>query len=237
MNMLKAMVIGTLVCVAAVGCSRKQEDVVLNPAQGEVKARLESQVKAAATTRETYHAMDNAALLTKLMEQSKAKREPFNSPAYRELQTRTNVDSNALSKLIQENNDARALLPLLLLRKVDNKSYLQLPAELRAHVLTEALQGSTYFNVWGLPNFNLGDASHALIEVGRSAVPELKRMLSDTRAAPVFGSQEYMVYKKYQYRVCDYALLFLEMIKDSNANYRMAVTPSERDATIKSLAE
>ena len=237
MNMLKAIVIGTLACVASVGCSKKQEEVVLNPAQGEVKTRLETQMKAAAHTQEVYHAMDNPSLLTKLMEQSKAKREPFNSPAYRELQTRTNVDAKALATLVSESNDARALLPLLLLRKLDNKSYQQLPADLRAHVLTEALQGSTYFNVWGVPNFNLEDASQALIETGSSAVPELKRMLSDTRPAPVFGSQEYMEYKKHQYRVCDYALLFLTLIKDNKANFRMPVSPAERDGLIKSLAE
>jgi len=88
-----------------------------------------------------------------------------------------------------------------------------------------------------LPNFNLGDASHALIEAGSSAAPALKRMLSDARPAPAFSSQEYMEYKKYQYRVCDYALLFLEMIKGNKSKFRMPVSPAERDALIKSLTD
>lgn len=60
-------------------------------------------------------------------------------------------------------------------------------------------------------------------------------MLSDTRPAPVFGSQEYMIYKQYRFRLCDYALFFLEEI-GNNANFKMPVSPAERDALIKQLA-
>jgi hypothetical protein len=110
-----------------------------------------------------------------------------------------------------------------------------MPAENRAQILTDALRTSKYFNTWGLPNFKLEDASQALLEAGRSAVPDLKGMLSDTRPAPVFGSQEYMVYKRYNYRLCDYALFFLERI-EGNAEFRMPVSVTDRDSEIKKMS-
>jgi len=192
-------------------------------------------MRQAAQTRETYHAMNNDALLEKLMEQGKAQREPFNSPAYRELKDRRDVDSKTLVTLVKENNNSSGLLPLLLLRKLDEKSYLGLPSELRAKILTNALERSKYFNVWGLPNFYLEDASRAMIETGKSAVPALKRILSDTRPAPVFGSQEAMVYQQYKYRLCDYALFFLEQIAGKR-DFRMPVSPEERDVVIKEMS-
>jgi hypothetical protein len=224
-----------LLLAAVAGCSSKDKSNVLTDEQNKAKSKLESQIKEAAQTKQTYHAMDNPALLAKLMEQSKAQTEPFNSPAYRELKGRTDVDSKSLVALVKDNGNAGGLLPLLLLRKLDNQSYLQLPAELRAKILTDALQNSKYFNVWGLPNFYIEDASHAMMEAGKTAAPALKRMLSDCRPAPVFGSQEYMQYKRYNYRLCDYALFFLKNIGD-NASFRMPVSPADRDSAIKELA-
>jgi len=224
-----------LLSVAVAGCTSKDKDRALTAEQSTAKTRLEAQMQAAAQTKDTYHAMNNAALLGKLIEQSKAQREPFNSPAYRELQGRTDVDAKALTSLVKDNANAGGILPLLLLRKIDNKAYLGLPTELRARILTDALQSSRYFNIWGLPNFHLGDASQAMVEAGESATPALKRMLSDTRPAPVFGSQEYMVYKQYQNRVCDYALVFLEQI-GGKKDFRMPVSVAERDALIKEIA-
>ena len=224
-----------LLCLCIAGCySREKGNKPLTQEQNRAKTQLESQMKAVAETKRTYQAMDNATLLKKLMDQSKAQQEPFNSLAYRELKTRTDVDSKSLVALVKENENATGLLPLLLLRKLDNKSYLEVSAENRAKILTDALQGSKYFNTWGLPPFYIEDASHALIEAGQSAVPAIKRMLSDTRPAPVFGSQEYMVYKRYNYRLCDYALFFLERIR-GNAEFQLPKSTEERDAEIKKM--
>jgi hypothetical protein len=176
--------------------------------------------------------MDNAALLTHLLEQSKALREPFNSLAYRELKTRTNIDLTALAALMKENQNAAGLLPLLLLRKLDNKAYMDVSAETRAKVLTDALQASKNFNTWGLPDVYLEDASHAMIEAGPSAVPALRRMLGETRSAPLFGSKEYMLSKQYKYRLCDYALFFLKSI-EGDAQFTLPTKSEERDALIK----
>ena len=236
MKKFRTAYIWILLCIAIAGCSNNEKGAALTDEQNSAKTKLESQMKEAAQTKQTYHAMDNTALLAKLVEQSEAQREPFNSPAYRELKGRTDVDSKSLVALVNQNGTARGLLPLLLLRKLDNKSYLQLPVDLRAKILTDSLQRSKNFNVWGLPNFYLEDASHAMIEAGTSAAPALKRLLSDCRPAPVFGSQEYMVYKQYNYRLCDYAFFFLKKIGGEDEKFRMPVSVPDRDALIKQMA-
>jgi hypothetical protein len=233
-----ASTVTLLLSIALAGCtaSKDKNNAPLTADQTSAKTRLETQMQAVAQTAQTYHAMDSPALLGKLLDESKAQKEPFNSPAYRELKGRTDVDSKALTTLVNQNANASGLLPLLLLRRLDNKSYLAVPAETRAKILTEALGGSKYFNTWGLPNFYIEEASHAMIESGKVAVPALKRMLSDTRPAPVFGSQEYMVYKQYNYRLCDYALYFLEQI-DGKTGLKLPVSPAERDTLIKAMSK
>ncbi len=232
MKYLGTVSVSVLLCVCLAGCTSKDKSVPLTADQSAVKSRLEAQMQEATRTAQTYHAMDNATLLNHLVEQSKALREPFNSLAYRELKTRTNVDSSALTAQVTENQNAGGLLPLLLLRKLDNKAYVGVPAETRAKVLTDALQASKTFNTWGLPDVYLEDASMAMIEAGRSAVPALKRMLGETRPAPVFGSKEYMLAQQFKYRLSDYALFFLERI-GGDAQFTLPRTPAERDALIR----
>src|SRR5262249_41279630 len=139
-----------LLCAAIAGCtSCKDKNAPLTADQTTAKTRMESQMHAAAQTTQTYHAMNSPTLLGKLLDDSKAQREPFNSPAFRELKGRTDVDSKALIALVNQNVNANGLLPLLLLRRLDNKSYLAVPAETRATILTSALEGSKHFNTWG----------------------------------------------------------------------------------------
>jgi hypothetical protein len=201
-----------------------------------VRAQLAAHQNAAAQTAQAYRAMDNATLLTKLMAESMAKREAFNSPAYRELQGRRDVDAAALVSSVRQMDNGNALLPLLLLRKLDGPAYFALPAGERAAVLTDALRGAVMFNAWGLPGIYLEDASQALLEAGSSAVPALTRLLSDTRPAPVFGSQQYMVYKRYQFRLCDYALFFLERLRGQE-DFIMPAAVDERDRLIREMLD
>src|ERR1700674_3392405 len=164
MKYLKTVSVSVLLCICFAGCASndasKDNTPPLTADQSAAKSRLEAQMKEAAQTAQTYRAMDNATLLNHLMEQSKALREPFNSLAYRELKMRTDVDPNALTALVKENQNAGGLLPLLLLRKLDNKAYMAVSAETRAKVLTDALQASRTFNTWGLPGVYLQDASY-----------------------------------------------------------------------------
>jgi hypothetical protein len=227
-------------CIGLTGCGGRNQNPPLSPAQQTAKDKLDSLQKMADQTAQTYRNMDVPTLLNKLTEQSAAKKEPFNSPAYRELKGR-DVPAASLVSLVDQTKNGNALLPLLLLRKQHEKEYLAIPAEERAAVLTDALQNSKMFNTWGLPHLYLEDASKAMIEAGKSAEPALRRMLSDTRPAPVFGSKGYMEYRRYGYRVCDYALFFLEKIgldkNPGNVDFRMPVSAAERDALIKGISK
>jgi hypothetical protein len=146
------------------------------------------------------------------------------------------VPAASLVSLVDQTKNGNALLPLLLLRKLHEKEYQAIPAEERAAVLTDALQNSKMFNTWGLPHLYLEDASKAILEAGKSAEPALRRMLSDTRPAPVFGSKGYMEYMRYKYRVCDYALFVREKIQ-GNTGLRMPVSAEDRDALIKGMSK
>lgn len=220
-------------CACLAGCGRDEKGGAPQ-AQESAKAKSAAMTKEAAQTAQTYKNMDNPALLRKLAEQSKAKREPFNSLAYRELQGRTDVNTDALAALVNETKNADALLPLLLLRKLNEGAYLNIPSAERAAVLTDALRNAKTFNAWGLPHLYLEDASKAMLETGESAGPALRRMLSDCRPAPVFGGQEVIESKRYQYRLCDYALFFLERLQ-GHGDFRMPMAPADRDALIAQL--
>ena len=232
MKHFRTVLAAILLCICFAGCATKDKNPPLTADQNALKSKLEEQMQDAARTAQTYHAMDNATLLNHLLEQSKAMREPFNSLAYRELKTRTDVDPNALTALVKENQNAGGLLPLLLLRKLNTQAYMDLPATTRAKVLTDALQASKTFNTWGLPGAYLEDASNAMIEAGRAAVPALKHMLGETRPAPLFGSKEAMLAQQYKYRLCDYALFFLKHIA-GDAQFTLPANPAERDPLIK----
>jgi hypothetical protein len=236
MKYIKTIMGSTLMWACFLGCASNVSTApTMTADQSAAKSRLEGQMQQAAKTAQTYHAMDNITLLNHLVEQSKAMKEPFNSLAYRELKTRTDVDSKALKSQVEQNHNAAGLLPLLLLRQLDNKTYQGISAQTRAEVLTDALQASKTFNTWGLPGAYLEDASNAMIETGKTATPALKRMLGETRLAPIFGSKEYMLAQQYKYRLCDYALFFLKRI-DGNAEFKLPTTSEERDALIEQTA-
>jgi hypothetical protein len=59
-------------------------------------------------------------------------------------------------------------------------------------------------------------------------------MLSETRPAPVFGGQEFMEYKRYKYRLCDYALFFLEKMQ-GNVDFKMPMAVADRDSLIREM--
>jgi hypothetical protein len=235
MSYIRITFIGIIfLSVSLSGCSQKSGKAAITPEQQGAKTQMDSLDKIAEQTAKTYKAMDNATLLKKLVEQSKLKKEPFNSLAFRELKERKDVNAESLLSAIRELKNGDALLPLVLLRKLNEKAYAEIPVELRAEILTDALEHSKTFNTWGLPPFYTEDAGKALIECEKSAYPALKRMLAEKGPAPVFGSKEYMVYQRYQYRLCDYALFFIEKIEGSK-DFVMPITPAGRDSLISKL--
>ena len=219
-------------CTLLSGCKSPGSRPDPRQAQQAASAKLASMQKSASETAQAYKAMDNAALLNKLLEQSAARKEPFNALAYRELETRTNVDPKAIVASIGERKNGDALLPLLLLRKLNAEAYRGVSVDTRAAILTDALARSKTFNTWGLPHAFLEDASRALLECGGSASTALRRMLTETRPAPLFGGQESMEAKRYQYRLCDYALFFLERT-EIDPKFVMPLSVTDRDALIK----
>jgi len=232
MKYLKIIIALLFLCSSFIVAMGQQQPEKLTPDQQAAKDRLDSAQKKVAQTQAMYHAMDNPTLLKRLAEQSRQQKEPFNSLAYRELRTRKDVDPKAIEAQIAEMKNGDALLALLLLRRLYEKNYLALPMASRVLILTDALGRSVYFNTWGLPNANLQEASQAMLECDSSAFPALKRMLNDKRPAPLFGSKEAMEYKRYQFRLCDFALFFLETMRNKK-KYVMPPEPGERDRIIQ----
>jgi outer membrane murein-binding lipoprotein Lpp len=218
------------------GCKTQSNNATAQ-AQATARASSDSIQQQARQTAQEYHAMTDTHLLEKLVEQSRKQKEPFNSLAYRELRNRKDVSADSILTTIRQLKNADALLPLLLLRKLHVEIYKAVPADERAAVLTDALEKSKTFNTWGFPHLYLEDASKAMIECGPSAQPALKRMLSGTRPAPLWGGgQTVMESERYKYRLCDYALFFLEKMQPGN-NFVMPVNPDDRDSLIKALMQ
>jgi hypothetical protein len=219
-------------CLA--GCRQKIQEASSPEVLQAEHLEIDSVQKIVARTRQSYKLMNDDTLLKKLADQSKRKKEPFNSLAYRELASRKTVKPDNLIAQIHQLNNGDALLPLLLLRTLNDKAYTVVPIEIKVNILTDALQQSKTFNVWGLPGPYPEDASKALIACDTSAIPALKRLLSETRPAPLYGSKESMVYQRYKLRLCDYALYFIEEIR-GNKNFVMPLTIPGREALISKM--
>ena len=188
-------------------------------------------------------------LISELMDDSKSGVEPFNSSAYRSIQDKPQEKGKnvALSKELvisfsQPLPDRRSFLGLLALRKINESAYRGLTPQFRVRVLTDALAQSRRFNAWGLPHLYWQEASIALIGEGEAAVPSLITLLDNTRPAPVGGSEVFLEFQRYQYRVCDYALGLISEINSKNSgtpvleiNKNIPVDPKERDQLIKQL--
>ena len=183
------------------------------------------------STTKAIRALDMGGLLERLSADAKVLREPFNSPAYREMVTNRKDKGPDLLADIQKRQDAN-LLNLLALREIAPQSYQTLDTALRTKVLVGTLAGSIYFNLWGLPHLYWEDAAKAVVEIGAPAKPSLKALLDDTSDAPMYGSEEVAEYLDYKYRRCDYALALLMAIRGESA-LKLPKSPEERDRLIE----
>jgi len=177
-------------------------------------------------------AMDAKQLAQELTADSEKGREPFNSPAYREVVGRGANAGTALKEALGK-ADRSSLLTLLALRKVDPAQYHALEQSFRVGVLVDALQNSKYFNTWGIPCLYWEDAGKALIEEGSGAESALLPLLRDERSAPVFGSEGATVAAQYHYRVRDYAFAFLNEIRQKKCEPMPNV--ADRDRAIEQM--
>ena len=232
MNTFKIVLwITPVIMVFSVGCSCNSQKKINAEQAASSKNTYDSLRHLAALTADRYKAMNEAELLEKLSEQGKKKKEPFNSLAYRELSGRTNLDINQIVALIDSGKNADDLLPLLLIRKLDSIRYRKISPVTRSAILTDALATSVTFNTWGLPHSYLEDASRAMLECDSFPSAALRKMLYQKKEAPVFGSKEFVEWRRFHYRLCDYALFFLEAIRHNTA-FIMPVTPEQRDSII-----
>jgi hypothetical protein len=171
-------------------------------------------------------AMDVPHLADELAKESNKGMEPFNSMTFTEMVSRGANGANALAPLITR-PDRSSLLALLALKKMSAEHYRQLKPELRVSILTNALKTQPYFNTFGFPHAKWEDAAKAIIEEGRAAEKPLIEMLTDHRPAPVWGSEQFMEYQRYKYRVSDYAWALLNEIRGKKVT--IPEDPAARD--------
>jgi hypothetical protein len=206
----------------------------LTPEQKSVQNQIDTiQLRAEAVAR-AIGTMTQDSLLLRLHEDSRSGREPFNSPAYRELIKRKDID---IDKLLNSVNtyDRGSILNLLALRTLNRQKYQQVADSQKIAILADALAQSKTFNMWGLPNLKMEAAAHAFIECGEKAVASLKPLLSDCRPATIWGDEEYQIYKQFRLRLCDYALTLIKRIREKEFNFPAA--PEERDRLIQILKQ
>ncbi len=222
-------------CLLSLSCSKKAAPGVQASPPAEMKPQLEK-LQAAEDKRRTvqaeYQGMPVGELAKHLEADSNKDIEPFNSLAFREISKRGAGAARELAALIKTPNRS-SFLALMAVRKANRDEYAKIAEKVRIPILIDALDNSKYFNTWGLPHLYWEDAAKAIIESGKPALPGLAKLLTNKHDAPVWGSEEVAEYKKYNYRVCDYALaLSLEILQKKQ---EIPVKPADRDRLIASL--
>jgi len=205
-----------LVMIAALipGCATSQPND-RTPAvvqQGDSVA-AQAQVRRLQTT-EQLKKLTVPELAKALADDSLKGREPFNSLTFSEALRRKDAP-NYLQDLSDSlvARDRSSLLGLLALRRTAPELYRRKDPSFKVDVLIDALKNSRYFNAFGLPHLRWEEAAQALIDEGEAAVTELKPLLADNRPAAVWGSEDYAEYRRYDYRVQDYALALILTIR------------------------
>ncbi len=176
--------------------------------------------------------MDNTQLAAALASESERGLEPFNSMAYSEAVSRGQTVAPDLAKSIVK-LDRSSLLTLLAVRKTSRTTYDTVDQVKRVTILAESLRTSKSFNTWGLPHVKWEYASESLIVEGPAAEKALLPLLDDTREAPTWGSEDYMEYDRYKYRVRDYAWALLAAIRKQQID--ISPDPTVRDRQIAAL--
>lgn len=222
-----------IVALILVGCA-PERDVEADLEMDEKAKQIEElQAKRVATVQQLA-AMNTEQLAAVLAADSEMGREPFNSMAVAEAVTRGTEFATELALLLRD-ADRRSFLALTTLRTMKSDQYAELDPQFRVAVLIDTLATSGTFNTWGLPHLYWEDSAIAIIDEGENAVPALEGLLSDTRDAPMWGSEEVVEYELYRYRVCDYAWALLTDISGDPRERTIPTSPKERDILINEL--
>jgi hypothetical protein len=173
-----------------------------------------------------------AQLAEQLAIDSQRGREPFNSMAFAEAVSRSGEEAKILAQSLRA-PDRSSLLGLLALQRISPEAYRDKGAAFRIAVLVDTLKNGRYFNTFGLPHVHWEEAARAIVAEGEPAVAALRPLLADERPAPVWGSEDYSEYRRFDYRVQDYALALILAIHGQ----AMPATPdrAERLRMIRAL--
>ena len=114
---------------------------------------------------------------------------------------------------------------------MDQSIYRELDSAFRINVLVDALQNSENFNTWGLPHLYWEEAAQAIIDEGEVAEKPLRLLLDDLRPAPMWGQEEVVEYRAYDYRVRDYAWALILAIRGETLE--IPTDPAQRDELIR----
>jgi hypothetical protein len=203
--------IGWLVIIAFLpACAASQSDGAAPPSPPRSFSAAEAQLRRNQTV-ERLHQLGPADLAQELARDSLIGREPFNSFAFVEA-SRSRERAAGLNSLLVA-SDRSSLLTLLALRRAAPELYRAKAQSFKVSVLVDALQNARYFNTFGLPHLHWEEAAQALIEEGEVALNALKPLLVDERPAPVWGSEDYSEYRRYDFRVQDYAYSLIKSIR------------------------
>lgn len=226
-SFLFTLVVGMLLFV---GCPAQRQNNT--PTQQKMSHQQDSLDLIAQANQKRIAQMPIQELFAKLSVESSQNREPFNSSAFIELSRRKEVTADTILRAINT-SDRASLLSLLLLRVKDTVMYKNVDVKKRTAILLDALKKSETFNLWGLPHLNLEAASNALIECGTTALSELRPLLKDCRKINFYGDEEYLEFKKYNYRFCDFVLFYYKTIQ--NDKFIMPEKQEERDLLIRQI--
>jgi hypothetical protein len=216
-------------------CSREP------PSTGKRPEGLSDQQLAALDAKRSAHekelkAMKVEDLVSELAAESRKGVEPFNSAAWREAVSRGAAIGPDLHKLIAAAApEPSQLLAIVALHAVSMDEYRQLDPALRATVLADSLRDSKVFNTWGIPHLFWEEPARMIVEEGVAIEPQLRKLLTDQRPAPIWGSEGATAQREFQYRVCDYAWALLNEIKGVKAE--IPPDPKQRDAAMQLLLQ
>ena len=217
-------------------CSqKKQQKEEPKPVVSQRDSVLADADKKRATWAQQLHAMTVKQLTEQLSKESVKGLEPFNSMAYKELTSRKSVAIDTIQNAIIKNANRSSLLSLLAVRKLSQPVYQKLDAQVKTSVYVDALRNAKTFNTFGLPHSKWEEAAQAIIEAGPVTIRGLEALLTDSRPAPMWGSEDYMEYKLYNYRVKDYAYALI--IASQKGQLQLSKDTAERDKLIDALVK
>jgi hypothetical protein len=143
------------------------------------------------------------------------------------------INVSATIDYLRNHPDFTAYHLLFLLRHYAPKDYESLPADIKAEILCSSLANVQCLNDWGYlaPKEPYdGIAAQALLQVGKSALPYLLKLMNDKNDAPLFGTEEATMSHLYRYRRADFAYRYAMLVLGRQPTF--PADASERDRLI-----